>query len=50
MPGVEASLDIEYIMALGALVPTTFWSNQQSNEENLRTRIGARLDRCLILL
>jgi len=34
MPGVEASLDIEYIMALGALVPTTFWSNQQSNEEN----------------
>jgi tripeptidyl-peptidase-1 len=33
--GTEASLDIEYIMALGANVPTTFWSNagREANQE-----------------
>lgn len=34
LPGLEASLDIEYIMAIGALVPTTFWSNPNTPEEN----------------
>lgn len=34
LPGLEASLDIEYIMTLGANVPTTFWSNQQTPDEN----------------
>eukprot|EP01102_Stenamoeba_stenopodia_P022622 TRINITY_DN950_c0_g2_i1.p1 TRINITY_DN950_c0_g2~~TRINITY_DN950_c0_g2_i1.p1 ORF type:complete len:586 (+),score=157.86 TRINITY_DN950_c0_g2_i1:55-1758(+) len=30
-PGIEASLDIEYIMSIGAKIPTQFWSNQFNN-------------------
>jgi len=30
--GTEASLDIEYIMSVGAKVPTEFWSNDDSHE------------------
>jgi len=30
-PGIEASLDIEYIMTTGAKVPTQFWSNVMNN-------------------
>jgi len=33
-PGVEASLDIEYIMSVGADIPTTFWSNKETPDEN----------------
>jgi len=34
-PGMEASLDIEYIMSIGAKISTQFWSNeeQSSNQE-----------------
>lgn len=33
-PGLEASLDIEYIMSVGAKIPTVFWSNVEGNPNN----------------
>jgi len=33
-PGTEASLDIEYIMSIGANIPTVFWSNKSTPDEN----------------
>ena len=36
-PGSEASLDIQYIMSLGAMVPTWIWSTPESSQDSFLT-------------
>jgi len=34
LPGTEANLDTQYIMAVGAQIPTVFWSNADSGDND----------------
>eukprot|EP01012_Entosiphon_sulcatum_P015073 TRINITY_DN2008_c0_g1_i1.p1 TRINITY_DN2008_c0_g1~~TRINITY_DN2008_c0_g1_i1.p1 ORF type:complete len:543 (+),score=106.73 TRINITY_DN2008_c0_g1_i1:32-1660(+) len=34
VPGTEANLDVQYVMAMGAEVPTWFWSDDRKNDIN----------------